>query len=91
MQDKCYEWQKPIGTTSLKTNYLKRDVILKEENRFVSEIYHLIAPFIDINQQIFLMLDGEAARHGFRKRKISNFVLPDMVFKLVGKNKQIRI
>src|SRR5438552_11675650 len=57
---------------------------MKQEHRFVADLYRYIAPFIDTAEPIFLSLDGEAAKKGVSEKHFGDAGIPDMWFTLVG-------
>ncbi|QUN27717.1 hypothetical protein KB879_27265 [Cupriavidus sp. KK10] len=57
---------------------------MKQEQRLVAELYHLLSPFIDSDKDIFVSLDGQAALTGVQKGHFIDGTLPDLWFTLVG-------
>ena len=77
---------------------------MKQEHRFVAELYSLLKPFIDVSQPLFLSLDGEAAKKGVTEEIFEDSHVPDLWFticgnerpttleaKIVGDNKRITL
>lgn len=41
---------------------------MKQENRFVAQLFHYLAPFVDMERELFICVDGAAAkRHSGRE------------------------
>lgn len=57
---------------------------MKQEHRLVAEIYRYIAPFIDTIKEIYLSLDGQAAKTAVVAGWIIDADIPDLWFTLVG-------
>jgi hypothetical protein len=36
---------------------------MKQENRFVAQLFHYLAPFVDMERDLFICVDGGAAKH----------------------------
>jgi hypothetical protein len=64
---------------------------MKQEHRLVAEIYRFLAPFIDAREEIYLCLDGQAARSGVNDGRFSDPDVPDMWFTLVGASRPFRL
>ena len=66
---------------------------MKQENRFVAQLFHYLAPFIDMERDLFICVDGGAATHhaGTENAPISDPDLPDLWFTLHGKESPIGI
>jgi hypothetical protein len=64
---------------------------MKQEHRLVAEIYRFLAPFIDASENIYLCLDGQAARTGVAAGHFSDPDVPDMWFTLVGAAQPFRL
>lgn len=61
---------------------------MKQENRFVAQLFHYLAPFVDMESDLFICVDGGAAKH-HAGRKGSPLVdpdVPDLWLALAGKN-----
>lgn len=61
---------------------------MKQENRFVAQLFHYIAPFVDTQQDLFICMDGGAAKHhaGREGSPIVDPDIPDLWLALVGKS-----
>jgi hypothetical protein len=57
---------------------------MKQESRFVAELYRYLAPFIDTSSHLHLSLDGEAAKKGVSDRVFTDPDVPDLWFTLIG-------
>lgn len=57
---------------------------MKQESRFVAELYRYLAPFIDTNSPFYLSLDGIAARKGVSDRVFADPDVPDLWFTFAG-------
>jgi hypothetical protein len=57
---------------------------MRQEHRFVADLYRYLAPFIDPDKPIYLSLDGEAAKKGVREKVFDDGDVPDLWFTLVG-------
>src|SRR4051794_15694829 len=57
---------------------------MRQEHRFVAELYRYLAPFIDTSADVYLSLDGIAARRGVSSKKFDDADVPDLWFTLVG-------
>jgi hypothetical protein len=59
---------------------------MKQENRFVAELFHYLSPFIDRGQKVFVCVDGGAATHhaGREGAALSEPDVPDLWFTFVG-------
>jgi len=66
---------------------------MKQENRFVADLYHYLSPFIDRGKDIFFCLDGGAAKHHAQNGSgtLSDSVLPDLWFSLIGHDGKVGI
>lgn len=66
---------------------------MKQENRFVADLYHLLSPFVSKDKDIYLCMDGGAAKHhaAAEDSKLEDAVLPDIWISLVGQEKHIGI
>ena len=64
---------------------------MKQEHRLVAEIYRYLAPFIDVNRDIFLSLDGQAARTGVTAGRFTDPDIPDLLFTIVGASTPTRL
>ncbi|WNJ97730.1 hypothetical protein RND59_16505 [Vibrio ruber] len=66
---------------------------MKQENRFVADLYHLLSPFMDKDKDLYLCMDGGGAKHHAASEhgKLEDAVLPDIWFCLVGQEKHIGI
>ena len=66
---------------------------MKQENRFVADLYHLLSPFMDKDKDLYLCTDGGAAKHhaALEDSTLEDAVLPDIWFCLVGQKKHIGI
>ena len=64
---------------------------MKQEHRLVAEIYRFLAPFINASNDIYLCLDGQAARTGVTDGRFSDPDVPDMWFTLVGAAQPLRL
>ena len=57
---------------------------MKQEHKLVAELYRYLAPFINIDHDVFVSLDGQAALSGVEKGTFSDSTVPDLWFTLVG-------
>lgn len=57
---------------------------MKQESRFVAELYRYLAPFIDTAKPLYISLDGIAARVGVSGNVFTDPDVPDLWFTLVG-------
>lgn len=64
---------------------------MKQEHRLVAEIYRFVAPFIDTTKEIYLSLDGQAAKTAVGAGRFMDSDIPDLWFTLVGATKPTRI
>lgn len=64
---------------------------MKQEHRLVAELYRYIAPFIDATKDIYLSLDGQAARTAVAAGRFDDSGIPDMWFTLLGADVPVRI
>jgi hypothetical protein len=51
---------------------------MKQEHRFVAQLFGYLAPFVDESRQLFLSLDGEAAKKGVREKHFQDSIVPDV-------------
>ena len=64
---------------------------MKQEHRLVAEIYRFIAPFIDTTREIYLSLDGQAAKTAVGAGRFTDPDIPDLWFTLVDSKEPIRL
>lgn len=64
---------------------------MKQEHRLVAEVYRYLAPFIDARQEIYLSLDGQAAKTAVGAGRFIDRDIPDLWFTLVGESAPSRI
>jgi len=64
---------------------------VKQEHRLVAEIYRYIAPFIETTKEIYLSLDGQAARTAVGAGRFTDPDIPDLWFTLIGAEQPTRI
>lgn len=59
---------------------------MKQENRFVAQLFHFLAPFADMSKDLFICVDGGAAKHhaGQDGAALLDPNVPDLWFTLVG-------
>ncbi len=57
---------------------------MKQEHRFVAELYRYLAPFVDTDHDVFLSLDGIAARSGVNAGVFIDPDVPDIWVRFVG-------
>jgi hypothetical protein len=57
---------------------------VKQEHRFVADPYRYLAPFIDTRRELFISLDGIAARRGVAGGHFTDPDVPDLWFYFVG-------
>lgn len=62
----------------------KPEGAVKQESRFVAELYRYLAPFIDTSKALYLSLDGIAARKGVSDNLFADADVPDLWFTLAG-------
>jgi hypothetical protein len=62
---------------------------MKQENRFVAQLFHYLAPFVNMDQELFICVDGAAAgRHaGYKGARLIDPDLPDIWLTLLGRDK----
>jgi hypothetical protein len=56
---------------------------MKQEHRFVAQLFAYLAPFVDEQKDIFLSLDGVAAQRGVREMRFQDSIVPDVWLTLV--------
>lgn len=61
---------------------------MKQENRFVAQLFHYLAPFVDAQRDLFICVDGGAAKYhaGREGSPIVDADIPDLWLALVGKS-----
>jgi hypothetical protein len=64
---------------------------MKQEHRLVAEIYRFVAPFIDTTKEIYLSLDGQAAKTAAGAGRFTDPDIPDLWFTLVGASAPTRM
>jgi hypothetical protein len=64
---------------------------MKQEHRLVAEVYRYLAPFIDAQRDIYLSLDGQAARTAVGAGRFTDPDIPDLWYTLVGEIAPSRI
>jgi len=64
---------------------------MKQEQRLVAEIYRYLAPFIDTAREIYVSLDGQAARTAVGAGRFTDPDIPDLWFTLMGSADPIRL
>lgn len=64
---------------------------MKQEHRLVAEFYRYVAPFIDTTKEIYLSLDGQAARTAVGSGRFVDPDIPDLWFTLIGAAQPTRI
>lgn len=64
---------------------------MKQEHRLVAEVYRYLAPFIDTTREIYLSLDGQAAKTAVGTGRFTDPDIPDLWFTLVGASQPSRI
>ena len=59
---------------------------MKQENRFVAQLFHYLAPFVDFERDLFICVDGGAAKHhaGRAGAKLKDANVPDLWFAFIG-------
>ncbi|HZT60273.1 MAG TPA: hypothetical protein VFA21_16840 [Pyrinomonadaceae bacterium] len=62
---------------------------MKQESRFVAELYRYLSPFIDTDKELYLSLDGMTARKGVSNSKFVDPDVPDLWFTLIGSTRLI--
>lgn len=60
---------------------------MKQEHKLVAELYRYLAPFIDVEREIYISLDGQAAMTGVSKGTFVDGTIPDLWFTLLSANK----
>ncbi|MHA6195422.1 hypothetical protein ACX3YG_13735 [Pseudomonas wadenswilerensis] len=62
---------------------------MKQENRFVAQLFHYLAPFVDLSEDLFICVDGGAAKHhaGQDGAALLDQNVPDLWFTLIGKGR----
>ena len=64
---------------------------MKQEIRFVAEVYRYLRPFIDSSKEVYLCLDGQAAERGVQEGLFTDATIPDLWFTLIGDEAPTRI
>lgn len=66
---------------------------MKQENRFVAQLFHFLAPFVDMSKDLFICVDGGAAKHhaGQEGAALLDPNVPDLWLSLVGREIPIGI
>ena len=64
---------------------------MKQEHRFVAELYRYLAPFIDTAKPLFLSLDGEAAKKGVTEKHFQDASIPDLLFTVFGRTESMLV
>ena len=67
------------------------DFSMKQEHRLVAETYRFLAPFINAKKDIYLSLDGQAAKTAAAKGRFLDQSIPDLWFTLIGDSKPLRL
>ncbi len=57
---------------------------MRQEHLFVAELYRYLAPFVDIKQDLYLSLDGIAAKRGVTQKHFEDETVPDLWFTVLG-------
>lgn len=59
---------------------------MKQENRFVAQLFHYLAPFVDLDRDLFICVDGGAAKHhaGRDGAQLTDPNVPDLWFAFCG-------
>ncbi|MBI3621155.1 MAG: hypothetical protein HY208_03080 [Nitrospirae bacterium] len=59
---------------------------MKQENRFVTQLFHYLAPFVDMERDLFICVDGGAAKHhaGTEGARLLDPNVPDLWFAFCG-------
>lgn len=57
---------------------------MKQEHKLVAELYRYLAPFINVERDIYISLDGQAAMNGVNKGTFVDGTIPDLWFTLLG-------
>ncbi len=62
---------------------------MKQENRFVAQLFHYLAPFVDMERDLFVCVDGGAAKHhaGIEGSPLVDANVPDLWFAFCGQPK----
>jgi hypothetical protein len=60
---------------------------VKQESRFVADLYRYLAPFIDTDSPLYLSLDGIAARKAVSDSVFVDPDVPDLWFTLAGSSR----
>ncbi len=66
---------------------------MKQENRFVAQLFHFLAPFVDMEKDLFICVDGGAATHHAQLESsvLQDPDVPDLWFSLVGRGRPVGI
>ena len=64
---------------------------MKQEHRFVADLYRYLAPFITDEKPFYLSLDGEAAKKGVKEGLFKDADIPDLWFTLLSEESPILI
>jgi len=75
-------------------NYLKkRPKLIRQENKFVAQLFHFLAPFVDPEKDLFICVDGAKALQNCEKKgsKLLDAALPDLWFTAHGRSIPIGI
>lgn len=59
---------------------------MKQEHRFVAELYRYLAPFVDTTHDVFLSLDGSATLRGVGAGVFTDTDVPDIWLRFIGNN-----
>jgi hypothetical protein len=66
---------------------------MKQENRFVAQLFHYLAPFVNMGRDFFICVDGGAAKHhaGLKGARLTDPNVPDLWFSFCGQHDYIGI
>jgi hypothetical protein len=56
---------------------------MKQEHKLVAELYRYLAPFINVEHDVYISLDGQAAMMGVGKGTFTDSTVPDLWFTLL--------
>lgn len=66
---------------------------MKQENRFVAQLFHYLAPFVDMEEDMFICVDGGAAKHHAAQAgaALLDSNVPDIWLTFVGQKSPVGI
>lgn len=66
---------------------------MKQENKFVAQLFHYLAPFVDLEKELFICVDGGAAKahSGGSASPLIDPAVPDLWLTLIGQEQAFGI